>query len=125
MRIRDRYILSVITDMIIFTIIASSFMKIPYIGNNGIISFGFSVCLFITIYSFDYLLKGYSLGKFIFRIRLASYHDDWKMKYLHVLQRRIIETFYIYFYIFGKRIKIDEITHTKIVSSAKSNNSDK
>ena len=104
MSIKSRYILSVTFDLLIFSGIYIIVSK-SYIIDFTVV-FERSI-LFVSIFFYllqDIIFINHSLGKIIFGIKVVSPDGITKAKFHHIVIRRVIEIYFMFYVLFKTQI---------------------
>lgn len=113
--LKFRYILSIIIDYAIYIGLVACLTKSEMFWNKAV--YVIFINAFLILFWLEEMpFKGYSVGKFIVRIKVISKKNNSNLFIKQLIVRRILEILHVYKVIFWRlEINIDKISESKIV----------
>ena len=115
-KIKLRYFLSVLFDYAIYILILIAITKSAIFDNS--IFYGILINVLLLLFWLEEItFRGYSLGKFIMRIKLISLRNSNNISIKQLIIRRILEIVHVYKIVFWRlKVNIDKISESQIVA---------
>ncbi len=115
-KIKFKYILSILFDYTIYILIVVYITKSAIFDNTALYVILINAIL-LLFWLEEIPLNGYSVGKFVMRIKIVSTRSNSKIFIRKLIVRRILEILHVYKIIFWRlSINTDKITESKIVN---------
>ncbi len=115
-KLKLRYFLSVLFDYAIYILILIAITKSTIFDNSTL--YGILINVILLLFWLEEIpFRGYSVGKFIMRIKLVSVRSSNNIYIKQLIIRRILEIVHVYKIVFWRlKINIDKISGSQIVA---------